>query len=165
MFVEKADLDCLSGIDVIRAACIGNMRAAGIDQWDEIYPTVDVFHRDCVAGNLFVLRNTERQLIGCATLDQTQSPEYLKISWLINSEQIGVVHRLMISPEFQGKGYAHMLMKNLENEARQRGYQAIRLDAYLHNPSALRLYAALSYRRAGEVQFRKGAFACLEKQL
>jgi ribosomal protein S18 acetylase RimI-like enzyme len=105
------------------------------------------------------------QLVGCAALNQRQEPEYAEVDWLFKFEPIGVVHRLMVSPDHQDRGFAKVLMRGIEQEAMQRSYQAIRLDAYLHNPPALRLYAALHYRRAGQVQFRTGPFECFEKQL
>ncbi|MFY9925456.1 MAG: GNAT family N-acetyltransferase, partial [Opitutaceae bacterium] len=64
-----------------------------------------------------------------------------------------------------GKGNARILMGHLEVEAQQRGCHGIRLDAYLRNPAALKLYVTLGYRRAGLVEFRKGSFACYEKRL
>jgi GNAT superfamily N-acetyltransferase len=149
----------------MRAACIDSMRASGIDQWDDLYPTADLFHRDCIENNLFALRDDRMRLVGCAALDQRQEPEYSEVDWLFKPERIGVVHRLMLSPEHQGNGYAKVLMRGIEQEATLRSYQAIRLDAYLHNPPALRLYAGLRYRSAGQVQFRTGPFECFEKQI
>jgi len=165
MFLEKADPKALPEINLLKISCVARMRESGIDQWDDIYPTAGVFRGDCEAGDLLVLRNEELQLVGCATLNQTHSPKYQEIGWLFTTGPIGFVHRLMIAPKFQGKGYAKVLMRHVEVEAQQRGYLAIRLDAYLNNPAALRLYVALDYRRSGQVEFRKGLFACFEKQL
>ena len=165
MIFAKAGPRELPEIILLKESCIARMRESGIDQWDDIYPTADVLSGDCVAGDLLVLRNTELQLIGCATLNRTQSPKYQEIDWLFRREPIGVIHRLMISPEFQGKGNARILMRQLEVEAQQRGCHGIRLDAYLRNPAALKLYVTLGYRRAGQVEFRKGSFACFEKRL
>jgi GNAT superfamily N-acetyltransferase len=98
-------------------------------------------------------------------LDDRQAVEYSAIQWQISTGPVGVIHRLMIAPSFAGRGLSKVLMQLVEAEARRRGYRSLRLDAFLANPAALRLYAGLGYRRAGEVQFRKGMFACFEKQI
>lgn len=165
MVLERADAACLPAIDAMRAACVAHMVAAGIEQWDDIYPTAEIFKRDCDQGNLLVMRADDDTIVGCAGLDERFSPEYGAIDWSINSDRIGAVHRLMILPKHQGRGYAKILMHEIEREARRRGYEVIRLDAFLKNPAALRLYAGLGYRQAGEVRFRKGSFACFEKRI
>ena len=163
--IEQANESCLEAVEGILRECVASMRVAGIEQWDEIYPTADYFRRDWEGGNLFVMRDGESRVVGCAGLDERQSPEYESVGWTHKVERIGVVHRLMISPEQQGKGYAKVLMRGLEEEGRRRGYQAIRLDAFVLNPASLRLYAGLGYVQCGQVRFRKGEFACFEKLL
>jgi len=165
MLVERAPLSCLPAIDTLRIACIRHMQAAGIDQWDDLYPTADVFHRDCREGNLFILQDPAHQLLGSVTLDRHQAPEYSTVQWSHQAEPIAIIHRLMISPEHQGRGHAKILMRGLEAEARRQGVQTLRLDTYQHNPIALHLYSTLGYRRAGQVTFRKGLFTCFEKSL
>jgi RimJ/RimL family protein N-acetyltransferase len=56
-------------------------------------------------------------------------------------------------------------MKFAESVAEKEGFDTIRLDAFSENPGAVALYERLGYRRAGTVNFRKGAFFCLEKQV
>jgi len=46
--------------------------------------------------------------------------------------------------------------------AKQKGYETIRLDAFIHNPASVGLYENLDYRNAGTVTFRKGDFFCFE---
>ena len=164
MVFEPAAVSHVGEVDVLRRACILGMRRAGIDQWDETYPSVQVFEDDAAAGNLFVLRDAGGAVIGAVTLDQQQPPEYAAVAWQYPGP-VGVIHRLMVSPAHQGRGHAKALMRAVEAPARARGCRALRLDTFLGNLVALRLYDALGYVRAGEVTFRKGAFACFEKAL
>jgi len=62
-------------------------------------------------------------------------------------------------------GIARQLMQFAENRASELDFGAIRLDAFIANPAALRLYASLGYQVAGTVMFRKGLFQCFEKAL
>ena len=165
MMLERANQADVPLIMNMVAACIRDMRSAGIDQWDDVYPTAEVFQSDVRGNNLFVYREAGGAVVGCATLDERQSPEYVTVPWLWSEAPIGVVHRLMVAPTHGGRGIAKSIMSGLELEAARRGYKLIRLDAYCENPIALRLYAALGYRVAGVVQFRKGRFTCFERRI
>lgn len=148
----------------ILASCIASMRAHGLDQWDERYPAREDIDRDIAAGTLFLALHAAAP-IGMITLNETQPPEYRPIPWLYTAGRIAVLHRLAVHADFQGRGIASRLMAFAEAAARQRGYAAIRLDAFVHNPAALGLYTRRDYRRAGIVRFRKGEFFCFEKNL
>ena len=43
--------------------------------------------------------------------------------------------------------------------------EAIRLDSFINNPNACRLYLKNGYEKRGIVNFRKGQFWCMEKKL
>ena len=155
-------------IDVLCAllsACIADMSASGIDQWDDVYPTRATLLADVVAETMSVAALTSHEVVASVVLNEYQNPEYDDIPWTIAGGPVAVVHRLMVHPAQQRRGLAMFLMRFVEERARALGYAAIRLDAFLKNPRALRLYEGLGYRRAGTVKFRKGPFACFEKAL
>ena len=104
-------------------------------------------------------------VVGALTLDQNQDAEYAAVPWTVSNVPVAVVHRLMVDPEFQGRGIAREMMKFAEHAATSLGGGVLRLDAFTLNPQALGLYRALGYRDVGEVRFRKGAFRCFEKGL
>jgi len=56
-------------------------------------------------------------------------------------------------------------MNFAEEYARSSGYSSIRLDAFLQNKAALKLYEKRGYENVGTVVFRKGVFNCYEKIL
>ena len=156
--------DVVAVMEVIRR-CIADMTARGIDQWDEIYPNVETVLADVRARTLHVASLDERSLIGLFTLDTTEDPRWAVAEWSITGVPVGVVHRLMVDPQHQGRGIARALMEVAESQARDRGLGVIRLDCFSENPQALRLYAGLGYRDAGGARLRKGLFRCLEKRL
>ncbi len=90
--------------------------------------------------------------------------EYGSIGWNDGGRPL-VMHRLCISPSLQGKGLAKHLVRFAEQYARENGYGSIRLDAFIDNERALRLYDSLNYQRKGTVTFRKGSFYCYEKTI
>ena len=153
----------LSAVMELVARCIEDMRRRGIDQWDDVYPSLQRLALDVAAGTLHLARSGEDELV--FVLDRTQDPEYADVPWTMTEEPVAVVHRLMVEPRFQGRGHAKQLMELAEQRAAEQGYAGMRLDAFTLNPGALRLYRGLGYREAGEVSFRKGRFKCFEKRL
>jgi GNAT superfamily N-acetyltransferase len=145
--------------------CTDAMRATGIDQWDEVYPSRATIVADVQSQTLHLGFLEIGTLVGAFVLNEYQNPQYSEVPWTINDSRIAVVHRLMVHPHYQGKGVARELMAFAEAYARDQGYGAIRLDAFTANPRALRLYTGLGYRDAGGVTFRKGPFRCFEKKL
>jgi ribosomal protein S18 acetylase RimI-like enzyme len=167
-----ADLDItrateadVSAVASLAERCKAEMQRRGIDQWDELYPTRERFSADAAASSLYVASLGPAAVIGAFTLDRYQDVEYAAVPWAFRDEPVGVVHRLMVDPRFQGRGIAQELMRFAERVACNLGCAVMRLDAFASNPRALGLYRGLGYREAGGVRFRKGAFRCFEKRL
>ncbi len=169
--MEIKDLDpaFLPSVTALFARVVAHMRAAGIDQWDEIYPDAAVLEADLRSGAAFGLFAVENGLPGelraYVTLNGEQDAAYGTVPW---SEQNGrplVIHRLCVDPVFRGKGAAKRLVAFAEAHAARFGHTSIRLDAFSLNPAALSLYDSLGYDWRGEVTFRKGLFRCYEKIL
>ena len=146
-------------------ACIDHMRHAGIEQWDELYPTRATLLADAREQALYIASLGAELAIGVLVLNDYQNPEYADVPWTVSGARVAVVHRLMVDPTYQGRGIARHLMGFAEERARELGYGALRLDAFTANPRALRLYHGLGYHDAGAVTFRKGVFRCFEKRL
>ena len=62
-------------------------------------------------------------------------------------------------------GLARQAMARMEKNARDQGFDSVRLDVFSQNLHAQRLYEKLGYKRTGEVRFRKGIFYLMEKGL
>jgi GNAT superfamily N-acetyltransferase len=144
--------------------CVAAMRAAGIEQWDELYPNAETIERDTVAGTLHVLCDGDT-ISASITIDQNMDPLWQDLRWSTDSEPAVAVHRLMVHPKWQGHGLAKRLMLHAETVARENGFHSIRLDTFLQNPAAMALYPRLGYRRTGTAMMRKGEFAGFEKLL
>lgn len=144
--------------------CVAAMRAAGIEQWDEVYPDAAVIARDIHAGTLHVMQDGEG-LAACITVDQNMDPLWAGLDWGAEGDPAAAVHRLMVHPSQQGRGLARQLMLHAESLAGEMGCRSIRLDTFLENPAAMALYPRLGYRRTGTAMMRKGAFGGFEKLL
>lgn len=158
---NQQDASCL--LTLVRD-CVAAMRAAGIEQWDELYPNAGTIARDTEAGTLHVLCEAEA-IIASITIDSNMDSLWQGMDWSADSEPAAAVHRLMVHPSRQGRGLAKMLMLHAESAAIEQGCRSIRLDTFLQNPVAMALYPRLGYRRTGTVMMRKGQFAGFEKLL
>lgn len=165
VLVRLAHEDDVPRVGEVLSLCVQKMRAEGIDQWDDVYPTVATLAADQGAGALYVASAAGLPIAGAVVLDERQETEYAAVAWAARPPRVGVVHRLMVHPAFQGRGLGTHLMRFVELRARRLGYGAIRLDSFTSNPRSLRLYQRLGYREAGPVTFRKGLFRCFEKDL
>lgn len=144
--------------------CVAGMHTAGIEQWDEVYPNAETIARDIEAGTLHVLCD-DGTIIACITIDQNMDPLWQGMAWNADCEPAIAVHRLMVHPSQQGRGFAKLLMQHAETVARRQGCSSIRLDTFLQNPAAMALYPRLGYQPTGTAMMRKGAFAGFEKLL
>jgi ribosomal protein S18 acetylase RimI-like enzyme len=166
MEIVKGEPGHIAEVMALVFEVIADMRTEGQDQWDEHYPTRELFEGDLAAGTLHEAREGG-ELVGVVVLDREQSEGYSTVAWTTLGEGVFVVHRLAVSPRWQGRGVGRRLMDFAEEEARKLGGKAIRLDAYTANPAVLALYERRGYRMAGIVRYprRKFDFNCYEREL
>lgn len=150
-------------MDLLRD-CVEAMQKAGIDQWDDVYPDRQTMSRDIESGTLYG-GYVDVCPVGIIVINDHQNVAYDEVLWSFRARHVAVIHRLMVSPSYEGQGFGRQLMEFAEAHARERGYHVVRLDAFAKNRRALRLYDRLGYRDAGAVMFRKGTFRCFEKNL
>jgi ribosomal protein S18 acetylase RimI-like enzyme len=87
-------------------------------------------------GKLFVLENP-------------LSHEIIGTSWLSHDQRRIYIHHFGIKPAFQGKGYAHLLMKASMDFAQSTGMQ-IKLEVHKDNIKAVQLYKKWGFNYLGD---------------
>lgn len=152
MRITLATVNEIDRIMELIKSCIEDMKSQGIFQWDEHYPTAEIFEDDIRNGSLYLLKD-QADCLGIISLNEDQSSEYSELEWLITKGKILVIHRLAVNPRWQRQGVARRLMDFAENYAADKGYSGIRLDAYSGNPRALNLYERRGYQKIGQVFF------------
>jgi ribosomal protein S18 acetylase RimI-like enzyme len=160
--IKKLSTDHLSDAFSIIESVIAKMNNEQIFQWDEHYPTREIIEKDINEGQAFGFFHL-KELRGYIVLNQEYSPEYDSLEWNDKNGTSLIVHRLSIKANCQGQGIAKQLMIFAEEYAKKNNYSSIKLDAFLHNKTALSLYENLGYTKVGKVTFRKGEFYCYEK--
>src|SRR5262245_28454019 len=103
-------------------SCVGQMRSDGIERWDEIYPAGETLQADVASQSMYIAVNDAGVVAGVVVLNEIQDPEYSCVPWTLEGTRIGVIHRLMIEPRFQGRGLAREVMRLVEKHASGLGY-------------------------------------------
>ncbi len=160
--MKKTDVNDLFDITKLADLCINNIQKKGFDFWDRFYPTKQDFEKDISLGNHYSFFNSEG-LIGCVTVDEEMSVEYLKGEWVY--QDFKVIHKLMIDPSRQGKGYSKTGMVLIENMLKEMGIESIRLSVYINNIPANNLYKKLNFKFRGIIELKKGTCYLYEKKI
>ncbi len=166
MQLRLAELDDIPAIMQLIKEVVPVMQATGNFQWDDTYPNPQVFGKDISMGQLWVAE-LDNEVAGVAAITTDQSPEYADAGWDITQPAI-VVHRLAVSPRYQGRGVAAALMQKAEDEAVRRSITLLRIDTNSKNQATQKLFPKMGYVYAGEISlaFREGLrFYCYEKVL
>lgn len=114
-----------------------------------LYPTRRTAVHAVEKGWLYVWEDTD--IVASVIFNQFQAPEYKKIAWsyVVNAEEVYVLHTLCIPPAYERKGYGTKLVHAAEVEAKKAGASAIRMDTWEGNEPARAFYEGLGYRYAG----------------
>lgn len=143
------------------------MRARGIFQWNQAYPSAKAFNEDVDRKELFILEH-QKALVGCVALSDRMDAEYEAVTWLTPNRGNRYVHRLAVHPDFQGLGFAQKLMDFAEQEAALSEAVSIRLDTFSRNRRNQTFYEKRGYQRLGAVYFPNQSaypFYCYERIL
>ena len=114
-----------------------------------VYPTRATAEASIRLGDIYVeIENGE--IVAAARINQYQGPEYDGARWSHDAppDQVLVLHTLVVSPHFGGRGYGTKFVHFYEDCARERGCPCLRMDTNAVNAAARSLYKKLGYREA-----------------
>lgn len=164
MMIQRAKISDLSDILTITKACAAYMITKGIYQWNEHYPSKQVFLNDIAQKELYIMLHKNR-IIGTVVISTYMDDEYIPMKWLTKNKNNIYIHRLAVHPDFQGNGYAQKLMAFAENYARQNSFTSVRLDTFSQNKRNQKFYETRGYEKLGDIFFPKQSehpFYCYE---
>lgn len=115
-----------------------------------IYPVRADAQRAFENGTLYVLEE-EGQVCASMILNQHQAEAYAEMDWQYPADpsRVLVIHTLTMPPEMSGRGHGTRMVRFAMEEARRMGCTVIRLDTYVGNTPAQRLYQKLGFRISG----------------
>lgn len=167
MKIVKAVATDVEEIIALTRSCARHMIAQGIFQWNEHYPSMEVFKKDIALKQLWKIMD-EGVIAGVMVLTEIEDDEYDGVSWLTKDVRNLYIHRLAVHPNQQGKGVARKLLDYSEHYAIENKYASIRLDTFSQNKRNQRIYEKRGYVQLEDIFFPKQSehpFHCFEKVL
>lgn len=165
MRIQKATMHDIDKIMALVNEAVVFMNNNGNFQWDNEYPTQEVFENDIRQGNLFILKDL-LHIAGFICLNTHQPQEYNALPWKTVPEAM-VIHRMVIGNRYRGQGFARKLFEFAESEAKKQAFKSIRSDTNTNNKAMNHLFKSFSYSFTGNIVLRgkPDLFNCYEKAL
>lgn len=152
MTISQPTIDEIPQLIDVTKACAKAMILNGIYQWNDTYPSVEVFENDIKLNQLWVLKDGNK-IIGSIVISSIIDEEYKIIDWLTPNDKNCYIHRLAVHPNYQGKGLAQKLMSFAEAYAKENKYVSVRLDTFSVNERNNKFYQKRGYQKLGNVFF------------
>ena len=165
--IELAEINDINDIMKMIHDCANDLIGKNIFQWNEKYPSREIFLSDIEKKNLFILKKNS-VIIGCIALSNEKDIEYTDVKWLTKDDKNLYLHRLAVDPKFQKKGIGKLLMDFAEDYARNNKFISVRLDTFSKNERNNRFYKSRKYTKLDDVYFPNQSefpFHCYEKIL
>ena len=131
--------------------------------WDEEYPTEREIAFDLSRNALVVLKENGR-IIAAVSLDQDEQVEALDV-WSKELQPSGELSRLAVAADYQNQGIAGLMIRQGMELLREKGCKSAHFLVSVENEKALRAYAHLNRKNAGECFLYGMRFYCYEKRL
>lgn len=130
--------------------------------WNEEYPGPADIKADMAAGTLYVLER-EREIIGAVSIvpeNELDDSECWKVR-----ENAREFARVVIRPEYQGRGYSALLIGGILDELRSCGCSSVHIAAAKKNIPAQRLYRSQGFVFCGGKDMYGNSYFLCEKVL
>jgi len=162
---REAVIDDLPEIWIIIQQAIQRRKKEGSNQWQDGYPNPEVITHDIEHNQGYVLTEGET-VIGYTAVLINDEPEYdrLEGEWITKDDFV-VFHRVAISANHLGKGYAKKMMTSIEAYALDKKIYSIKADTNHDNEPMKRIFETLGYKFCGRVYFRGSPRNAFEKVL
>lgn len=163
--IKLARLSDLDRVKEIAEACAEKMIEDNIFQWNEKYPSKEIFREDIKNNDLFVAW-INSEIVGCIMLSSYKDDVYKNVKWISEDSNNLYIHRLAVHPSFQKKGIARKMMDYAEAYAKSKNHISVRLDTFSKNHRNNKFYKLRGYIKLDDVFFPNQSefpFHCYEK--
>lgn len=122
-----------------------------------VYPTRKDAEKAINDGTLYVYEENHN-IVGSIIIDSVQPREYAGIAWAnaFESDEVMVIHLLIVRPSMTGKGAASALVKYAMELARNNSCKVLRLDTGGQNIPAVSLYKKLGFQIVAAASMKVG---------
>ena len=163
--IELAEINDLDDIMKMIHNCANDLISKNIFQWNEKYPSKEIFREDIKNNDLFVAW-INSEIVGCIMLSSYKDDVYKNVKWISEDSNNLYIHRLAVHPSFQKKGIARKMMDYAEAYAKSKNHKSVRLDTFSKNHRNNKFYKLRGYIKLDDVFFPNQSefpFHCYEK--
>ena len=132
--------------------------------WDEEYPGPETIAFDLARDALFVMKNEDGEIIAAISAEEDADVDRLEC-WTPSLQPGGEFARLAVTPVCQNRGLARKMVYHILGVLKQRGFRSVHILVNRDNIKAIRSYAHIGFREAGECEMYRQHFLCYEKEL
>ncbi len=144
---------------------IARRKADGSTQWQDGYPNPDVVKADIENLYGYVLTDGDNIAGYCAIMVNNEPAyEHINGAWLTDADFV-VYHRVAVSEAYLGKGVAKEMLLYIEEFAKSKNINSVKVDTNFDNAGMLALLHNFGYVHCGEVVMRGGIRMGFEKIL
>lgn len=117
----------------------------------EDHPTPEEVAGWVEAGELYLALDDDGEIAGVTVLNHDAVDAYRLAAWAVEAEpgEALVVHALGVVPDHLGKGVSRFLVDATLDVALEQGCKAVRLDTYVENIPARKLYERYGFTDLG----------------
>lgn len=134
--------------------------------WSVDYPNETIYEDDVKRDAVFCLKNEEGMIVGAISVDEDDAVDRLdNWTWKSRNKRSGEIARLAVKMEYQNRGLAKRLFREVMDVLRIRGYDGVHLLVSPGNTAALRAYQKLNFRYAGQADALGRRWYCYEGDL
>jgi ribosomal protein S18 acetylase RimI-like enzyme len=129
------------------------MKANGVDQWQNGYPTREAFESDIQNGGCHVFL-IDGRVAGLITVLFKNEKSYAYVedgAWLTENAPYSVFHRAAVGESYRGLGIASQMLSYAENIAAENGFKSIRGDSHRDNKAMRGLLEKRGFVHCGTI--------------
>lgn len=163
--IRRAKIEDINSIMRIKREAINVMKQDNNDQWNDVYPSKEMFISDINSNELYVYE-IDDVIAGVICITTKEDEEYKAVNWSVAGNQF-IVHRLAISDKFRKNGIAMKLLNFAEDLGRKNNISIVKLDTFSKNKRAQNLFTKMGYKYISDIHFsrKKEPYHCYEKVL
>ena len=136
----------------------------GPADWSEDYPNEKTIEFDLSRNALFIMKNTEGQIIAAISIDADEEVEKLAC-WNKKLFPSAEVSRLCVREDMQNCGLAKEMMHFVFDHLKKEGKKGVHILVKTGHKIALASYRAIGFETVGECNLFGKDFVCMEKKI
>ncbi len=131
--------------------------------WDDSYPTMLEIRQDLDTDNLYVMSEGEDIAGALSVMPEDEMDGF--DCWRVRDGGQKEIARIVVSPDFRGRGLAGLMVQSIIPILKERGFRAVHISAAAVNTPALKTYARLGFEIMEKRHMYGHEYCLLEKMI